>query len=112
MADKFSLGDRKLGKVKRIIRNSGMLELTNGEKIPPFPNVEVGDTIEIKDKRYHVVGKGTAGACKRDADVDDKDTETLKKENASLKKTLKLQDDRLKNLEAHIGEKGENSNAN
>jgi len=104
---KFSLADRKLGKVKRIIKGSGMLELVSGEKIPPFPNVEVGDEIEIRDKRYHVVDGDVAGQGKKDTVVDEKDNATLKKENEALKKEMKAQDERLKNLEAHLGSKGE-----
>jgi len=101
-------GDKRLGKVKRIIKSSGMLELTTGEKIPPFPNVEVGDTIEIKDKRYYVVGKGVAGGGK--GGLDDKESEDigeLAKENKALKAKLNKQEARLKALEAKFGEKGE-----
>ena len=101
------LKDRVLGKVKRVIKSSRMLELVSGEKIPPFPNVEIGDTIEIKNKRYSVVGKGTAGnGLNKVDDVDD--IETLKKENRALKAKQKKQDDRLKSLEDKYGAKGEN----
>lgn len=104
--EKFSLGDKKLGKVKRIIKSSGMLELTSGEKIPPFPNVEVGDEIGIKNKRYHIVGKGAIGTGNNDVD-ENKDVEGLKKENKTLKAQVKKQEARLAALEKTVGEKGE-----
>ena len=96
------LKDGVLGKVKRAIKTSGMLELTSGAKIPPFPNVEIGDTIEIKNKRYHVVGKGTAGAGQNSIDTPD-DIEALKKENKSLKAKQSKIENRLKALEARGG---------
>lgn len=105
------LEDRILGKVKRVIKSSGMLELTTGEKIPPFPNVNVGDTIEIVNKRYSVVGKGTAGGGQNKLENVD-DMESLKKENKALKAKQKKTDDRLKALEAHLGEKGEQVSGN
>ncbi len=101
------LKDRVLGKVKRIIKQSGMLELTSGDKIPPFPNVEIGDTIEIKNKRYFVVGKGTAGSGSNKMD-DNEDFESLKKENKALKAKQQKQEARVKALEELYRKKGEN----
>ena len=105
--EKKMLKDRVLGKVKRVIKSSGMLELINGEKIPPFPNVEVGDTIEVKNGRYHVVGKGTVGSGSDKLDESLNDTEALKKENKALKSKQTKMENRLKALEAQFGEKGE-----
>lgn len=100
------LEDKKLGKVKRIIKNSGMLELTTGEKIPPFPNVEIGDAIEIVNKRYFVVGRGAMGSGSKKTD-EPNDMEALQKENKALKAKQAKQEQRLKALELKFGTKGE-----
>ena len=109
MADKdgFSLENRVLGTVVKVIKTSGMLELNSGEKIPPFPGVEVGDKVELKNKRYYVVGKESANSgIKEEA----QDFEALKKENKTLKAKQAKVEKRLKALEELSGSKGENIN--
>lgn len=105
--DGFSLENRVLGTVVKVIKTSGMLELNSGEKIPPFPGVEVGDKVELKNKRYFVVGKESANSGVKEEKLD---LEALKKENKALKAKQAKQEKRLKALEEASGEKGEKIN--
>ena len=102
--DGFSLENRVLGTVVKVIKTSGMLELNSGEKIPPFPGVEVGDKVELKNKRYFVVGKESVNSGVKEKS---KDFEALEKENKALKAKQDKLDKRLKALEEATGTKGE-----
>lgn len=83
-------GDRDLGEVKKKL-TSGMFETSKGEKIPPFPGVQIGSKMKLEKHRFVIVdGKKAPEPAAVDA--------LSPREQALL--------ERVEALEAKLGEKG------
>ena len=82
--------DRELGAVTKKLA-SGMFLTSKGDKIPPFPGVEVGTKLKLVNSRFEIVG----GKAKEEVSPAD----AQKKKDAEYEA-------RIAALEKQLGEKG------
>lgn len=83
---KFKIG-RDLGKVTKKLPN-GMYETTKGERVPPYPGIEIGDALKLGEDGKMVVPEKEKPAAVQDEAVSRKEFEALKKQNEALAKLL------------------------
>lgn len=77
---------RDLGTVKKRL-SSGMYETSKGERIPPFPGVNIGDKVKLEKGRFMLDRKQTEGHSVFE-DPRDKKIAELSAKNAALEKKV------------------------